>query len=223
MKFLTTISILFILTFSSLFSAIDVDEVKEKLALIQNTGNSGRDFWFTVPPVYNKESTTDNKIKILLFSSVRTKVEVNIKGRDYSNSFELQPNRVEEVELDSKIIQAIEMETNKIPKSDIYKQLAVNIKSEFPILVYVISRYQYTSEGFFAIPVSAFGTEYICMSYNGNNDHSYKFNSFTGVVAAYDNTNINITMGGGLNGGDEIEFRDGRTLKTGESTIQKNG
>lgn len=85
MKTLFTTLIIFLTIFSNLYSGIDIDEVKEKLAMIQSAQNSGRDFWFTVPPVYEDESSGgDNFIKILVTSTVDANVRVSVGGKGYT-------------------------------------------------------------------------------------------------------------------------------------------
>ena len=220
MKFLTLLSIILLLTFSSLFSGIDVQEIKEKLALIQNTGNSGRDFWFTIPPVYESESgNQDNTIEILVTSVINTEVTVSVpKGYTKTKStipngvisFQLTPNQAQPILYDGM--------QEKILKAKVYKGAAIHVVSDFPIIVYVAVKFKSNSDGFFAIPTKYFGTKYINAAYKEPALSSKGlFTPFTGVVAAYDNTNVNFTMGGGDEGDDAVPFDDGSLIETGES------
>ncbi|PKL77302.1 MAG: hypothetical protein CVV25_14760, partial [Ignavibacteriae bacterium HGW-Ignavibacteriae-4] len=221
MKFLTTSIIILLLTFSSLFSGIDVDEVKEKLAMIQNSGNSGRDFWFTIPPIYTDESSgKDNFVKILVTSSTEANVEVSIGSNGYFKKNTVEPFSVVSFNLVANTAQPISHSgiNEKQKPAKVYKNSAIHVVSDVPVIVYVVVKYQYSSDGFFAIPAKAFGTKYINSAYkepaitiNG------WFSPFTGVVAAYDNTNVTFTMGGGDEGNDAVPFNDGSLIKSGES------
>jgi len=55
--------------------------------------------------------------------------------------------------------------TAAAPAEKVYQQAAIYVKSRAPIVVYGVARYQYTSDGFLAIPASAFGTEYVIAAY----------------------------------------------------------
>ncbi|MFM7156773.1 MAG: choice-of-anchor D domain-containing protein, partial [Bacteroidota bacterium] len=61
-----------------------------------------------------------------------------------------------------------------------------------------MARYQYTSDGFLAIPVSAFGTEYVIAAYPQYTAAGsiYDLPSVSNIIAAYDDTEVSFTMGG---------------------------
>ncbi len=224
MKFLTTSSIIMILAFSSLFSGIDVDEVKEKLNLIQNTGNSGNDFWFTIPPCY-EETTGDNFIKILVTSTMESNVVVEVPGNGFYKTRKTIANGVIEIAMKPVEAQAFlhQARTQSAPAAKVYKSAGIHVTSEQPVIVYVVVKYRATSDGFFAIPSKSFGKKYVNMVYQEPNfklyyNYSGLASPFTGITAAYDNTIINFTMGGGPKGNDQIELNGGELLSTGQST-----
>lgn len=221
MKLLITTSVLFLTLFSNLFSGIDVEEVKEKLAMVQNTENSGRDFWFTIPPAYEDESSGgDNFVKILVTSTMNAKVKVSIGGIKLHIEKTILPNRVVSFDLTSTEAQAIlhSGRSDKARPAKVYKNAAIHVESDVPIIVYVIIDFYFTSDGFFAIPTHAFGTKYINSVYK-EPDFGLEgwMSPFTGVVGAYDNTSIKFTMGGGDEGDDAVPFSDGSLIKSGES------
>ncbi len=229
MKFLTTSSIILILTFSSLFSGIDVEEVKEKLALIQNSGNSGKEFLFTIPPIYEEESAGfDNFVKILVTSTFSTDVIVEVPGIGFYKNSKTIENGVIEFELSPTVAQPIlhSGRTDKARPARVYKDAAIRVYSKSPVIVYVVAKFKNNSDGFFATPTKYFGTKYINSVYQEPALwESGWFNPFTAVVAAYDNTKIDFTMGGGAEGNDAVPFEDGSLITTGKSksTIMSKG
>lgn len=221
MKTIFTALAIFLTIFSNTYAGIDIDEVKEKLSLIQNTGNSGRDFWFTVPPLYEDESgSEDNFIKVLVTSTLDANVKVSIGGKNYSKVKLVKANSVVTFDLTTTEAQAILHSALKdtIRPARVYKDAAINVWSDVPIIVYVVAKYNYISDGFFALPTHTFGTKYINSAYQESGAFkSGWFSPFTGVVAAYDNTAVTFKMGGGPEGDDGVPFEDGKIIKSGQS------
>ena len=224
MKFLTTSIIILLLTFSSLFSGIDVDEVKEKLAMIQNTGNSGNEFLFTIPPVYEEESAgKENSIEVLVTSILEGDVTVSIKGKGYNKTQSTRANGVISFSLTPNLAQPILHSgmKDKARPALVYQGSAIHVYSKVPVIVYVVIKFKNNSDGFFAIPKNKFGKKYINSVYQEPALwESGWFNPFTAVVAAYDNTMINFTMGGGPEDNDEVPLQGGKNVKTGETHSQ---
>jgi len=224
MKFLTTLSIILLLTFSSLFSGIDVEEVKEKFALIHDSGNSGKEFLFTIPPIYEDESSgNNNSIEILVTSTLEGEVSLNVPGKGFSSTKTIIANRVISFSLTPNIAQPIlhSGRKDKARPAIVYQNAAIKVNSNVPVIVYVVVKYKNNSDGFFAIPAKHFGKKYINSVYQEPALwESGWFNPFTAVVAAYDNTKINFTMGGGPEGNDEIPIQGGKMIKTGETHSQ---
>lgn len=205
-------------------AAVDEQEVKDKLSLLMGQNNSGTDYWFTIPPVYTKESAGhDNSLKILIASPVETDVTVEVKGKNFLKTLKTIPDNVIEFTLDPAIAQTIlhdGMSKGAVP-AKVYEKAGIHVTSDAPIVVYVIARYKYTSDGFLAIPSSALGTHYINMVYQEPNIGGVGlFAPFTGVTAAYDDTEVNFTMGGGPEGIDASPQGNGQLVHTGESTSQ---
>ncbi len=205
-------------------AGVDEQEVKEKLTLLMGQNNSGTDYWFTIPPVYMEESGGyDNSLKILIASPVETNVTVEVKGKGFTQSKMTIPNNVIEFTIDPNIAQVrLHSATKDGPvPAQVYKQAGIHVISDAPIVVYVIARFMYTSDGFLAIPSSALGTHYINMVYQEPNFSNNGLSApFTGVTAAYDDTEVNFTMGGGPEGIDASPMKNGQLIHTGESTSQ---
>jgi hypothetical protein len=206
-------------------SAVDEQEIKEKLTLLMGQNNSGTDYWFTIPPVFMDESAghAGNSLKVLIASPIETNVTVEVKGKGFSETKKTIPDNVIEFTIDPVIAQVRLHSGNHngpVP-AKVYKEAGIHITSDAPIVVYVIARYAYTSDGFLAIPSSALGTHYINMVYQEPSlNKTGLFAPFTGVTAAYDNTEINFTMGGGPEGIDASPMENGQLVHTGETTNQ---
>ena len=66
-----------------------------------------------------------------------------------------------------------------------------------PVICYGVTRFQYTSDGFLAYPVTSFGKTYTVASYVDPTNNTGQFlPSETGIVGAYDNTKVTFRMGG---------------------------
>ncbi len=208
-------------------AAVDEQEIKEKLSLLMGQNNSGTDYWFTIPPVYTEVSGKDNSLRILVASPVETDVTVEVKGKGFSQTKKTIANNVIEFIINPNIAQVRLHDAlldGPVP-AKVYKQAGIHVTSEAPIVVYVIARFNFTSDGFLAIPSSALGTHYINMIYQEPDFQNYYKGKglsapFTGVTAAYDNTEINFTMGGGPEGIDASPMENGQLVHTGETSSQ---
>lgn len=223
----TRIALLLVLVVAMTFpkdlkAGVDEQEIKQKLPLMMGQSNVGKDYWFTVPPCYEEESAGfDNFIKVLVTSPTETEVTVEVPGKGYIKKLTTIPNGVIEFKLTPTQAQPILHNGRdlKPPPAQVYKGAGVHLTSDDPVVVYVVVRYRATSDGFLAIPTSAFGTAYINMVYKEPNITTGLMAPFTGITAAYDNTQISFTMGGGDEGNDKVVLK-GRKLKTGETAME---
>ncbi len=213
---ISIITLLLVLPYTS-YSKIDVEKVKSDFEVMQNSGNAGREFWLTVTPRNTYKFNIPNR-NIYLFSSVRTKVDISIKGSNYKNTIEILPNVVNLLEIDQDFIAPRKDDFENPEPSELFEDMAINIKSEFPVLVYVFLKHFTNSDGYFAIPTIGASEKYINMAYNSSNFSNGLIPSYTSIVSHYDNTNINLKLGGGKFADDELVFKEGGTLRTGEST-----
>ncbi|MFN3196043.1 MAG: hypothetical protein ACE364_08855 [Chlorobiota bacterium] len=206
---------------STLFSGVDEAEMTEKLPALLGQDNMGREFWFAIPPVY-EEVAGDNFVRVLVTSDVETDVVIQVEGKGVYKKKTTIPNSVIDFELNPAQAQPIphRLGTHISPPAKIYKGAGVQVSADQPIVVYVVIKYKYTSDGFLALPVSGLGDRYINMVYQdpalgGANSHAPAFTCVTGV---YDNTQVNMTMGGGPMGSDKMKLDGGRELATGDQT-----
>jgi hypothetical protein len=186
-----------------MFSVITTSQAggidKKKLPSLLAGSNAGNEFYVSFPPVYEEVAGGDNSLRIFVASGVRQEVTISIPGKGVKLTKVTVPNDVIEFRISpgdglpySKPINAM------APPERVYQQSALQIKARAPIVVYGVARYQYTSDGFLAIPVNAFGTEYVIAAYPQYTaaGSTYDLPSVSNVIAAYDDTEVTFTMGG---------------------------
>ena len=190
--------VLLILSVNTASQAGGID--KKKLPSLLAGSNAGNEFYVSFPPCYDEESPGgDNSLRIFVASGVRQEVVLEVKGQGYRVSKVTVPNDVIEFRIPTNVGQPYLKRGNQFaPPEQVYREAAVHIKARAPIIVYGMTRYQYTSDGFLAIPINAFGTEYVVASYPqytaaGSN---YELPAMSNVIAAYDDTEMTFTMGG---------------------------
>lgn len=218
-KFTLLIAIL-ILAISYLLQAGNTDETSEiaaKLNALQGTSNAGREYLFSIPPPYDAESGGfDNFIRIFVNSPVTTNVKVGIGGS--YKSFKTLGNGLTVIDFPAyNVLPFKHIAKATQPAAKIYKDKSIHIMAEEPVIVYVIVRFKYTTDGFLAIPTTALGKEYAIASQpQWGGDFGYKLTPFVNITAAYDKTNITFTMGGGAVPS-FTEIEGGKLLGTGQS------
>jgi hypothetical protein len=173
---------------------------KKKLPSLLAGSNAGNEFYISFPPCYDEESPGgDNSLRVFVASGVRQEVVLEVKGQGYRVSKVTVPNDVIEFRIPTNVGQPYLKRGNQIaPPEQVYQEAAVHVKARAPIIVYGMTRYQYTSDGFLAIPINAFGTEYVVASYPQYTaaGSTYQLPSLTNIIAGYDDTEITFTMGG---------------------------
>ncbi|MEY5131361.1 MAG: hypothetical protein RL734_1428 [Bacteroidota bacterium] len=196
MKSMFRVFMFFLMTISALAGDVNIKKLPSLLA----GSNAGTEYYLSFPPCYDEESPGgDNSLRIFVASGVRQEVVVEVEGKGYSVSKFTVPNDVIEFRLSPNIGQPYIKDAKQVaPVEQVYQKAAVHVKSKAPIIVYGMTRYQYTSDGFLAIPVSVFGTEYVVASYPqyAAAGSTYELPSLSNIVAAYDDTEITFTMGG---------------------------
>jgi len=190
--------------------------------MLKAPSNAGTDFYFSFPPCYEEESAGyDNNLRVFVASSVRQAITVEVAGKQFTMTKEVLANDVVEFIIPTNIAQPfLKRGSAKAPPESVYKGAAVHVTSQSPVIVYGVTRYNYTSDGFLALPVSALGTEYIVAAYPQYTaiGSGYHLVAETTISAAYDSTVVIFTMGGnsasttsgGLKPGQTITFAMGK-------------
>jgi len=182
LKNIISIMILFTIVFSISY-ANEID--KTKLPKVLGASSSGTEFYFSFIPSW-ESSGLNNDLKIFISSKVKTKVNLNIPGKNYSE------------EKYTKTGLPCQMIPWKKPGNDtIYVGAGVHIKSEHPINCYAVTKFAYNAEGFLVLPVNVLGKEYIVSSFaDVASNKGQWLPSLTSITGVMDNTEVKFTLGG---------------------------
>ncbi|MCX7880559.1 MAG: IgGFc-binding protein, partial [Ignavibacteria bacterium] len=210
----------FFLFFSSVtfsFDDFSEEEIKTNLPKMLGATNVGKEFWFTIPPCLEDESYGyANFVKVYVTSPYRTRVTIEVPGKSFFESKMTIPNDVIDFSLTPTVAQCYTRSyfTRENP-DDLFIGYGVNVKADHPIVVYVVVRYRYTSDGFLAVPVSSLGKDYIAGGYavDPMYDNMFFIPGFVGIVGAYDQTNVRITIGGNARTRTAGGLRAGQTIQ----------
>ncbi|MBK7986959.1 MAG: hypothetical protein IPK11_08595 [Ignavibacteria bacterium] len=176
-----------------------IKDAKKDLPNLLGTSNSGNEFWVSFPPCYEEVAGAENTTRIFVASGVRQPVTVDVPGKGWSMTKMAVANDVIEFKLPSNVGQPYSKPTTaKAPPEQVYGGAGVHVTAIAPIVVYGMTRFQYTSDGFLGVPVSGIGTDYVVASWPqytaaGSN---YKLPGLTNIVASYDDTEVTFIMGG---------------------------
>jgi len=177
-----------------------VTSVQDLPSLLRTPSNAGTDFYFSFPPCYVEESVgNENSCKVFVASEIEQDITVEVPGKNWTMTKVAVANDVVEFILPVDVAQAfLKQGKEKAPAENIYRQAAVHVFSQSPVIVYGVTRYNYTSDGFLALPVSALGAEYIVASYPQftATGTGFQLVSETTISAAYDETEVTFEMGG---------------------------
>jgi len=174
---------------------------QETLSKYIGTGNAGTEFYISFPPCYEiTPQDAGNKFLLQIFSPITQKVFIKIEGKNYSDSLLVNAYKTYYVELARDLGQPyIKVNTDKAPVEQVYAKAGINITSSTPVVVYALNRFNNSSEGFLALPVSRLGTDYMVASWSQHTaTNGFMLPSHTNIVAAYDNTKVTFTMGGSV-------------------------
>ncbi len=168
------------------------EEIKKKFLKthVMSANSQGRKFIVGFPPNEKPIHPVDY-LEIYVTSSVDTKVTLS--------------NKLLGVEI-TKPVEALKITTFssangetsfawELRQSESIEQYGFTLDSPDPISVYVLNAKPVTSEGYLAIPVSAWGTEYIHCSFYDFNEVR-KWRSGFMVLGAYENTRVRIQLKG---------------------------
>ncbi len=214
---LILLGIIFISTFAK---ALETDEVTlgNDLPKFLGSSNEGTEFYMTFHPCWETAGKADGS-KIYISSSVATKVTVEIPGKKVFIQRMTIPRGIIEITLDPGIAQCYRKTDREPPQPQrVFKGYGIIVKSDDPIICYGVTRYKYTSDGYLAIPKSALGKDYIVTSYNDpcqDNGVLQYLSSYTSVVGVYDNTKVDLKLGGRVSnytpGANSLKTGDRRT------------
>ncbi|TAL67716.1 MAG: hypothetical protein EPN82_13420, partial [Bacteroidetes bacterium] len=184
---------------SGILSAGDFNlkEFKKKLPALLGSNNVGTDFWLTFNPCW-ETSGAKNDLKLYISSGVETTVTVEIPGKGYLRQQKTVPNDIIEFTLTPSLGQCYRKTDRQAPEPDaVYSGYGVHVYANQPIIVYGVTRYQYTSDSYLGLPVSSLGKDYVVASWQDISDFGLQYlPCYTAIVSPYDNNTVRFTMGG---------------------------
>ncbi len=187
----------YILLFAFILSSLNLFAVDDDLF---GVNNMGRNFIFTVPPCIESDSPFDNKVLLYVSSPYKTWININVDAANLRFSTQISANQTEIIELPANDVVPyskglIDIENN----TKTFEDYAIKISAENPISLVASVRFNQSSDAFTVIPQEALSTEYVLSSYNDASEYYPSISSLSsvsGVVAPYDNTKLEIIIGG---------------------------
>ncbi|MDX9789641.1 MAG: hypothetical protein RBT61_02320 [Candidatus Kapabacteria bacterium] len=172
-------------------------DLKERMPFLMNSNNAGTLFYLAFHPCW-EEVGENNNLRIYVSSPVATTVTVEVPGIGFFQQKQTKPNDVIDFMLTPSQGQPY-TKTDRVPPQpeQIWEGRAVIVRSDDPIIVYGVTRFQYTSDGYLALPVSSLGNNYQVSSYADPTNNTIQWlTSYTSIVGIYDNTRVTFRMGG---------------------------
>lgn len=196
----------------------DLKYIKGNLPHLLESNNAGTLFYISFIPCW-EETGPSNAMRIYISSAVATKVTLEIPGLGLVREQTTIPNDVIQFVLAPQEALPYSKGNGGLPippqPEKIWEGRAVILKSDAPIIAYGVTRYQYTSDGYLAYPITSLGKTYQVASYADPTDNRFQFlPSYTSIAAVYDNTKVTFRLGGCESC--RVPKEDGDTLKTGE-------
>ncbi len=184
---------------------LDINKIKEQLPKLLGANNQGTEFVFGFHPAW-EEVGPNNALKIYVSSGVATEVRLYIP---YFSSDPLYvkttiPNDVIEFSLLPATGQPYSRGAgglvSTLQPTQVWKGRGIIITADAPIICYGVTRYQYTSDGFLAIPTQALSKTYIISAYRETADFtSQSLTPYGDIIGVYDNTKVSFSIGGNNN------------------------
>lgn len=172
-------------------------DLKEKLPYLLNTNNAGTLFYLAFHPTLEEGIDAGNGLRIYISSAVATTVTLEIKGIGIHRQQTTKPNDVIQFFLTPSEGQLYTKVYERPKPEKVWKDMAIKITSDDPIICYGMARFVATSDGYLALPASSLGTSYQVSSYaDAFNGNGITLNSFTSIIGMYEDTKVTFRMGG---------------------------
>lgn len=182
--------------------------------MLQSPNNLGTEFWIAIPPNEINPFPVD-ELEIYVASAHETEIEVYDASAGKFFKRKLVPNEIRK-------LSDRRGETNwawEVREAEKAVQKGIRITSTKPISVYVLNSKVTTSDGYMAIPVSSWGTEYLATTYYDFREVKAWAGGF--IILCRENwTNVTISLRGvGTNDG---RTSGGRRIDSASYTITLN-
>lgn len=159
--------------------------------------NFGTEFILTVPPNLSIPNQENNEfVDFIFFSPFDTKVILEIPSKGYHKELSLKANTNNGFKIPASIVQPF-IKTGYIDNyfDILIKNSAVNIKSDMPISVMVLSDFDNSADSYLALPKEHLGNNYVVSSYNDVSDYYESYRSLksnVSIVATNDSTVVEL-------------------------------
>ena len=154
--------------------------------------NIGTEFYFAFPANWLTGSGQE-ELHLYISSGVETNVDV-YTSTGTQKSVKTIANNIVTVTLTPREGQIfVANDQTPLPPDQIYKNQAVRIVADDPIVVYGLNRNDFTTEGFLALPVNALGKEYVVASAEAVIGGTQELPSQYMIIAPYDGTTVTVT------------------------------
>ncbi|MBI5323730.1 MAG: T9SS type A sorting domain-containing protein [Ignavibacteriae bacterium] len=171
----------------------------DKSALPEKLGSThfGTDFWLTFNPNW-ETAGIENTIRIFVTSLVETSVKIEIPGKGYQAQMNTIPYNPIQFDIPIAIGQPfMSGVASPSPEEQVYNGAGIHVTAKDPIVVYGLARGFGSSDAYMAFPTAVWGREYIIASWIDVSTNTDLFlPGYISVIAAYDNTKVNFTLGG---------------------------
>lgn len=181
---------------------IDINKIKEQLPKLLGANNIGTEFVFGFHPCW-EEVGPNNAIRIYVTSPVETEVRLTIPyfSSDPYMVKKTKPNDVIEFILAPNVAQPYVRgaggAVGTLLPTQVWPGRGIIVTSDAPIVCYGVTRFQYTSDGFLALPVHALGKNYTISSYRETaNFQSQSLTPYADIIGVYDKTKVLFYFGG---------------------------
>ncbi|MCX6139384.1 MAG: hypothetical protein NTX15_00870 [Candidatus Kapabacteria bacterium] len=190
MNSLSWLVLVFTLLLTGVLPVFAQNKVPTAEQILDVTGSQGTEFWITIPPNEINPYQVD-QLEVYIASAYDTEVEYLDAGR--STTYK-RPVKAYEI----RTLSDLKGETNwtwELRNSEQIEKKGIRLRSKKPISVYVLNSKRFTSDGYMAIPVSAWGREYIATSYYDFKEIKAWAGGFA-IIAGQEGTVVEITLRG---------------------------
>ncbi len=194
------------------------DKIKKNLPMLLGSSNQGTDFWLTFHPNHTSAGGA-SAVKIYITSDVSTTVTLEVPGRMMHKTITTIPDDIVNFELSPSEAQCYIKDnyTDDPWPQQVFPELALHLSAPEPFVVYGMSRYFLTTDGFLGVPTSGYGTDYIVHSWPDYTRDDYQYTSYVSIIGVYENTKVTFELGGAPTNytppPNSMKFGDRRTEK----------
>ena len=181
---------------------VDIEKVRATLPKLLGANNAGTEFVFGFHPCW-EEFGPNNALRIYVSSPVQTQVSLTIPyfSQEPYMIKTTKPNDIIEFVLAPAVGQPYTRgaggQVSTLKPTQVWQGRGIILKADAPIIAYGVTRYQYTSDGFLAVPTHALSKNYIISSYRETADFSFQsLTPYADIIGVFDKTRVTVQIGG---------------------------